>query len=88
MTKSKDSKNFWSIIGKAALILTIAWILIQMFNNFIKKPDYKLDANGNYERFQIPNNYNKVINEYVNILAIDSAIVENKEKSKKPEVKK
>lgn len=81
MTKSKDSRNFWSIIGKTALVLTIVWILIQMFNNFIKEPDYKLDANGNYARFQIPNDYNKVINEYVNILAIDSAIVENKDKN-------
>lgn len=80
MTQSKDPKNFWSIIGKLALVLSISWILIQMYNNFLKRPDYAFDANGNHSVFELPNDLKMTLNEYINILAIDSALVENDNK--------
>lgn len=80
MTQSKDPKSFWSIIGKLALVLSIFWILIQMYNNFLKRPDYAFDANGNHSVFEIPNEIKSILNEYISVLAIDSALVEDDNK--------
>lgn len=78
MTKEKKSNQFWSLLGKIALVLTVVWILIQMFNNFIKQPEYSIKAKGNYFKFQLPPEVNNRINEYANVLAIDSSFIEGK----------
>jgi hypothetical protein len=77
MAQTNESKNLlWSIIGKLALVLSILWILIQLYNNFFKKQDYECEAIGNHSIFEIPVHLQKTLNEYINVLAIDSALIE------------
>jgi hypothetical protein len=54
MSESKTkSSQFWSWVGKAALLFTLIWVLIQLYNHF-QTSDYSICARGDYARFILP----------------------------------
>ena len=70
MTKKSTKRNFWSIIGQIAVVITIIWTVIQMFTHFFKKDDYIIKVNGNYSTFMIPEYIKQDLNKYKKTLAL------------------
>lgn len=46
--------EIWTWIGKAAALLTVIWILVQAYNHFFSKPDFRLTAQGNHYSLSFP----------------------------------
>ena len=76
MEKLKKS-NVWAIVGKMTAILTLFWIIVQLYSYFSSNNEYKISTYGRYSKFLIPNDYSKLINDYKAIIALDKAYVEN-----------
>lgn len=71
--KEKNSKSlFWSSVGKLAGLLSVIWIIIQLYN-YVFKDNYRIKILGNHYTFELPNIILKDLVNYNKMLAIDSA---------------
>ncbi len=70
VTNKKININLWNLIGKIATLLTIIWIILQLYSFVYKKKDYNIEAYGEHSIFRIPEKVNKELKKCQKTLAL------------------
>jgi len=70
MTEKSTKNNYWTIIGQIAALISIIWIVIQMFSFFNSKDNYSINISGNHSIFKIPEHIKQDLNNYKKTLTL------------------
>lgn len=73
--------KFWSSVGKISVLLTVIWILVQMFSHFLKSNEIDIKVTGKHYPYKIANIHMEQLKNYQSVIALDKAYEKNVDKN-------